>query len=186
MQTAGSHTHALASSQKCGIFWTFSQEKKKKKKKKKTSLCLGNLKSFLRLPPSSQVSECVSHAEDAEQLSFTDSSERTKTAWVAFHVTRATVLTIIYEKREPIYHWKLKVCQEVKINANWKRSHIKICQAVTQRNSFRRNKDRIPKIINYNALGWRLTREGNLKYPTFWVMRLDDSFAGRYVLFLTC
>lgn len=31
MQTAGSHTHALASSQKCGIFWTFSQEEKKKK-----------------------------------------------------------------------------------------------------------------------------------------------------------
>lgn len=30
MQTAGSHTHALASSQKCGIFWTFSQEEKKK------------------------------------------------------------------------------------------------------------------------------------------------------------
>lgn len=111
-------------------------------------------------------------------------SEQRRPEW---HFTlRGPQFAIIHEEREPIYHWVLKVCQEVKVNANWKRSRIKICQADTLGNSFAGRKIESPRSPNASALGWRLTRAA--KYPTILVMRLDDqpSFTGRCVLFLTC
>lgn len=76
MQTAGSHTHALASSQKCGIFLDFQPGGEEED--------LSLSQEFKILPAAAAlitgIRVCVSHADDAEQLSFTDSSERTKTA----------------------------------------------------------------------------------------------------------